>query len=107
MIKSLNLFVPAVLAAVMLSTVSCAKAPISIDSESASSSPAAVPDMPLGTEPVQTVSPLEEYLSVVERYIDDVIFQTADEEDVDNYRTSFRGIMRSPDGQTAADWNIM
>lgn len=91
MIKSLNLFVPAVLAAVMLSTVSCAKAPISIDSESASSSPAAVPDMPLGTEPVQTVSPLEEYLSVVESYIDDVIFQTADEEDVRQLSDKLQG----------------
>lgn len=60
MIKSMNFFVPAALAAVLLSTVSCAKTPISIDSESASSFPAAVPDMPLGTEPVQTVSPLEE-----------------------------------------------
>lgn len=91
MIKSLNLFVPAVLAAVMLSTVSCAKAPISIDSESASSFPAAVPDMPLGTEPVQTVSPLEEYLSVVESYIDDVIFQTADEEDVRQLSDKLQG----------------
>ena len=91
MIKSLNLFVPAALAAVMLSTVSCSKAPLSIDSESVSSSPAAVPDIPLGTEPVQTVSPLDEYLSLVESYIDNVIFRTADEGDLKHLSDRLQG----------------
>lgn len=104
--KKSNLLFPAAIAVIMLSASSCTQAPSSVGSEP-SSSPAGVldadlsecldeslsepPDEALQPDSPQSVSPQEEYISLVESYVDDAVFQAADESDIKKLSDKLQG----------------